>query len=267
MQIQWPSFDPQPPQSLPAYRLNMRSDVWKRTQQTLYLISSTGISLVQELAEHLSIAWNVQSNAGSITRMFNEYLLEYKLVDYGILPYLGQNGLAVVRLADFGEKVCRASGWEIKESEWGRLIRLHDGLTQVDHTGAALAFAREARLRGYQVTILPDVSGKRVWAMPDMYVVDKKRRRAYVEVEAGYHREKADKWRNQVELQGFAAVVAKTVSQRQRIVDDIKSLGLAGKAADLETLRDNARTKDPYFLFTQRWNEQGEEIELPRDGV
>ncbi len=265
MKINWNAYRLAPPPSQNADQLRMRQDRWARVHKGLYLLSSTGWGLVRELAAELARLEGLPEDSYSPRRVIQEYLSEAKLVEQGVLPYLGAIELSVVRLSELGEAVCRAYGWMIAESEWGRLVRLHEGEQQVKHTGATLAFAREARLRGYRVKILPEIKDKSILAEPDMYVIDNQRRRAYVEVEAGFHREKPDKWSNQKALQGFAAVVTKTEVQRQRVVESIKSLAIPGRATDLETLWANAQNGDPYFLFVQRWDEHGNEIPLPRE--
>jgi len=263
--MDWAGYQEQPIPVAFWDRLAMRSDRWRAVCAGLHLMSVTGWNLTRELAEAMAAFKGAQSDSGSMRRVFQEYMPENGLVVYdGALPYLTPHMLSAVRLTDFGKDVCRACGWEPVESGWERLIRLHEGDRQPDHTAAVLAFAREARLRGYRADILPEV--KEGNAVPDLYVKDRLRRRAYVEVETTYHRLKPEKWRNLVALQGYVAVAAKLPSQRQRLVKEIKRLRLPGWATDLETLRANAKTDDPYFLFIERWDENGRNIELPRSG-
>ena len=265
--IEWSMYQKAPVPMAFAGQLAMRSDRWSSVSIALYLLAVSGWNLVIELGEAIAAYKGAQVYSESVRKVFREYLPEHGLGIYdGELPYLSPYKLAAARLTGLGKEVSRACGWEPAESGWERLIRLHEGDTQIAHTAAVLAFAREARLRGYRADILPDVSGKGVHAAPDVYVIDRNRRRSYVEVETSFHHEKPEKWQNLNSLQGYVAVASKTLGQRLRLVEEIKRLRLIGWATDLETLRANARTGDPYFLFVQRWDQNGNDIRLPRDG-
>ncbi len=79
--------------------------------------------------------------------------------------------------------------------------------------------------------MLPPVEGTR--AQPDA-LVRKNGDKVYVEVELG--EDKANKWRNMAELQGFVAICTATESKRGRLVSECKLDRLKGMATDIETL-------------------------------
>jgi len=142
--------------------------------------------------------------------------------------------LALARLSAEGKPFCNALGWPVVESDWERLIRLHEGEKQEGHTLAVLLFASAARLRGWTVEVLPEVTGN---ARPDM-VITRGEQRLYVEVETGTRLHDANaKWRMNAELNGGrAALVARNVEERGVLVADCKHVAAHGHAVDIETL-------------------------------
>ncbi len=50
--------------------------------------------------------------------------------------------------------------WDVKKSEWDRLLELHEGAKHEKHTAMLLMFAREGLAGGYRVKLL------RLWAFP-----------------------------------------------------------------------------------------------------
>lgn len=93
--------------------------------------------------------------------------------------------------------------------------------------------------------VMPHVDGP---AEPDA-VIGKNGERVYVEVETGDNRDA--KWRHQVELQGFVAVCTVTESQKDRLIAEIKGLGLPGRATCLETLMQDK--KGVKGLWAEDW--------------
>ena len=130
-------------------------------------------------------------------------------------------------------------------------MQRHSGSDQPKHTGAVLGFAMAARLRGWEVEVLPKVANPLLF--PDAMIVNGLGQRTYVEVELGS--QKTAKWKNYREYQRRVALCAKTKRGRQTLVKECKALGLPGIATDLLHL---ARNRDASSqLWIQRWDEKG----------
>jgi len=253
----FPEFNPRPPAAF-ADRLNYRQDRWLRMQAGLFVMARTGFGTAGEMFSLLGEYLNLPPESYALQRILREYLPQAGLAEYSVLPFF-RYGLACTRLTSFGAALCHALKWGVRESEWGRLIELHEGEKQGKHTAMILMFARQARLRGYRVNLLPEVVGAPNGFVPDVYVVDKKHRRAYVEVERGHA--KQDKWRSLAALQGFVALVTLTPRHRQTLVEEVQELRLPGRATDLQTLLRAAQDGRLNWLFPQRWDAQGRTVE------
>lgn len=256
--MDWTNYQlTQPPDGY-SYLLKRNPRRWPATHKALFLLASTGWGTVNELGAALAEANGLENlRSFAARRVFQSYLPDVELAVCDVLPYLARNGLSVIRLTDTGQTLCSKYGWKVNMSEWLRLILYHDGLKQVDHTAVVLAFAREARLRDYQVNILPGINDDENPSQPDTSIHLPGQRPIYVEVEAGYHREKLSKWRSQADLQGFVTVVTKTPQQRARIAADVIRLGLPGMASDLTTLSSLSHHSSNRSLFIQHWDWRG----------
>jgi hypothetical protein len=221
---------------------------WKRQALALYLMADRGLSLRLEILKVIGELANVRPNAGSLRRMIDDGLISKGLVVFGILSMnLSQpSKMAVLRLTDDGRELCNILGWEPVESEWERLIRLHDGDRQTEHTAGVLAFTYHSRRRGWGTEVLPEVEGK---AAPDV-LVKKGDERILVEVEFG--EDKPNKWRNLAELQGFVALCAATAEKRSKLVAECKLDKLSGIATDIETLIQESGGI-PGKLWIEKW--------------
>ena len=206
---------------------------WRRQSMALYVMASHGISARMEL-DHLIGRVESLKNRPTSLREAIDYLSEKGLAvneSYHLHHRDFESALAYVRLSNDGKDLCRLLGWEAVESDWERLLRLHEGERLKEHTFAVLAFAMHARLRGWQAGVMPEVEGA---AAPDVFV-EKGDRRYYVEVETG-DGEKGGKWRNQKDLQGYAALCALLPDERAQLVSDCKNMKMPGVATDLFTL-------------------------------
>lgn len=205
---------------------------YKRKVLILYLVAVKGICSRLEIDRVMSALENVSARTNSIRKPADE-LVKSGLLVAGTLRMESPivTGLAVYRLSEDGKALCQAWGWQVVENEWERLIRLHQGESQEAHTVAILAFALHARLRGWNVSILPEVAGK---ADPDV-AVEKDGERWYVEVERGDGSRR--KWKNLAGLNsGRVALCAADPAGRDRLVRDCKAERLNGVATDLRTL-------------------------------
>ncbi len=204
---------------------------YRRKVLILYLLAK-GIGSRLEIDRVLSALENVSARTNSIRKPADELVKAGLLVSESLRmesPFV--TGLAVYRLSEDGKALCRAWGWQVVESEWERLMRLHQGESQEAHTVAILAFALHARLRGWNVTVLPEVAGK---ADPDV-LVERDGERWYVEVERGDGSRR--KWRNLAQVNGGrVALCAANEEGRERLIRDCKAERLGGVATDLHTL-------------------------------
>jgi hypothetical protein len=196
-----------------------------------------GLSVLVEIGRYVGDATGSQYRSGAMRRVF-EALEESGLIVRQTLSLQVTGNmptrLALARLSAEGKQFCNALGWPVVESDWERLIRLHEGEKQEGHTLAVLLFASAARLRGWTVEVLPEVTGN---ARPDM-VITRGEQRLYVEVETGTRLHDANaKWRMNAELNGGrAALVARNVEERRVLVADCKHVAAHGHAVDIETL-------------------------------
>jgi len=223
---------------------------WMAMRSGLSLISATGCCIVQELAEALADQFGWPGNSFAARYIFRQRLPTSGLVHYETLPYF-HSGLGVVRLSESGKMFCRLRNWPLVQSEWERLNELHEGEKAPQHTALVLAFAREARCRGCQTKILPEVDGLAGRMLPDI-LIENSHKRVYVEVERSRVL-KTDKWDNLDKLQGFVAVCVQSRARRKRLVARLHALNLPGLATDLETLSQRRASGDPGPLWLEDW--------------
>ena len=223
---------------------------WPRTALLVAIMATTGRVVRVELAELLVAAMHragdtgVKSpQSGSIKRLFAR--LEKAGVIESEKYTVGQVAIVLARLTPKGKKLASAMGLEAVEDEWERLMRLHGGEAQQDHAAACLAFAYNARQRGYTVTLMPEVEGS---AEPDVFI-EKDEERLYVEVEAGSGEpeRRMRKWQLIHELQGHIAICAPSESIRRTLVDEARKVG-PGCATDFAFLRGN-----PQSMWAETW--------------
>ena len=208
----------------------------RRKLLVLWLLSFSGISAQIEIGRLVSALENVSAEAGSVKRPIEALVNSNLLVSQTLNLYLERTltRLVALRLSEEGKELCSYWGYPNAESEWERLLRLHEGDKQEGHTLAVLLFAAYARMRGWKVTILPDV--QRSSARPDVLIESASGERWYVEVETGTreHVENA-KWHNLAALQeGRVAVCARTAEERKVLAADCQQWH--GVATDLESM-------------------------------
>ena len=160
--------------------------------------------------------------------------------------------LALVRLTLLGRQLLQAAGTEGVTSEWERIEATHRGDTrrQIAHTAAICLFLHHARARGYATAACPTDPAFGP-AEPDAAIA-RDGLWTYVEVQGrgGWAWRKAAKWRNQAELQGYAAICALTPAWAQRLAAEAQIVGVGiGYITDLATLANAA----PAGLWTRRW--------------
>jgi hypothetical protein len=225
----------------------------QRAWLALYVVGRWELSASLEIDEVLSGVTGVSAGSGSLRRILTDLADAELLTSEALALTNPKTSLRVVRLTGKGAELYRQTfGREAGEGEWSRLIRLHEGETQREHTLAVLSFAMHARKRGYAARVLPDVEGN---AAPDVWI-GRDNEKLYAEVELGT-KERVAKWRNQAALNnGTVALCASVERARQRLVGDCKLDKIAsGVATDMETL---IKTKykeigEATPLWVERW--------------
>ncbi len=232
----------------PEY-LNYHSQIWPRIAVALHLLATTGVSARFELQARLASQFGLVQRSGSVRRVFEEKLIDDFLIREETLPTFGRHRLTVVRLTDEGYRLCRSFGWEVVESDWDRMLRLHSADSQPKHTGAVLTFVHHARLRGWNAQVLPQVES--MIFFPDV-LVEKDGQRLYVEVELGSRKE--SKWRNMQFFQGSVALCARTPASRSTLITECRKVGAFGVATDLATLYNESKQEKIGPLWKEEWS-------------
>jgi hypothetical protein len=236
--------------SIPAQPsdLNFTNRRWPLIATGLYLLASQTTSVRYELETLLGKAFDKDPDSKLIRGIFRRELLREDLIYAKTFRIVwGYHRLSAVRLTERGKQVCRSFGWEPHESEWQRLIIRHSGDRQLQHTGAVMTFSLGARLRGWNVTLLPETNIP--FFFPDL-LIEKNGERMYVEVELGSR--KKEKWQLYKRTQGFAALCAKTSASRDTLVCECNDEKLGGMATDLHYLVKNRDPQSP--LWIDKWS-------------
>lgn len=245
LDIPWPGHWPEKP----PLRFEKHFKQWERERLVLWVVAQgKGIAIEAQEIVASKIPSVSSGDSGSIERLFKR-LVEGKSLTAtqmrveNIDPF-GSSTLNVVGLGDVGRDVCGALNWEARETEYERLCRLHDGAAQPEHSAAVLILTWHARRNGWRAEPVPDTTGN---AKPDA-LLEKDGERVYVEVELG--EDKPQKWKNAAELQGFVAVLAHDGKRRLNLENEIRALGLSGRATDIASL---IMTTPEAPLFVSRW--------------
>jgi len=245
-------YFPEIPSTPICMGISRRKDHWQRQAMALWLIAK-GFSLRVEVQMLVAQYVGTDPRSGALRQVIpklnnNGYLKTNTLW----LPIFSgrRTTFTVVCLSDRGNDLVQALGWHVNETEWERMQRLHEkGNYQPQHTAAVLAFAHQARLRGWSAAVLPEVDAGRFF--PDA-IVKKGREAYYVEVEMG--EQKLSKWHNMAKYQGAIALCAHTPEHRRLLQDEMepaaeiyncKRLG-----TDLQTLFKQAHGDYPLWLET-----------------
>lgn len=226
---------------------------WRRGTMLLFLLAQ-GLNAFMEISQQITDAEALSDRSNAVRHPLEKLEKAGLLLSETLSLDLGDKrpALKLVRLTPEGEDFCRSVAWEPQEGEWPRLLRLHEGARFPEHTAAVLAFAMNARARGWQVAVLPEVPGK---AAPDVQITQGTEQH-YVEVELGL-KDRPAKWRNLAGLQGHVALCARDVAGRARLVGDCRLAKLSGMATDLETLVLQVPYRDltpEQPLWLEMWN-------------
>ena len=203
----------------------------KRELQVLFLLAQ-GYAVRLEIDLALARASGIKPRSGSVRRII-QHLVDKGLVEEAVLRLTKpQTSVAVLRLTNSGRDLVQTLGWQVQENEWERLMRLHEGDRFPQHTAAVLIFGFHARLRGWEVAVLPQVESP---SPPDVWV-GRKGEAYFVEVERSTKEHRA-KWKHNAELNGgTVALVASTPESLRLLAGDVRKQGHRVIGADLATL-------------------------------
>lgn len=227
----------------------MRKDHRRRCFQGFYVLATSGLAVGMELRQVLADALGLQPENGSLFRVLMETLPGLGLAVKSTPVYLGHSRLALLRLTDPGRRFAYALGWQPVKNEWDQLIEGHYGLRYPRHTVGLLAFAMHARLRDWQVELLPELHRR---LLPDVKVFCPGGGHVYVEFERRSRARQA-KWRKLVRAQGFVAIATFSTHQRARLIKEAKLVSPAGVACDLVALVKQQHSGNPGPLWLESW--------------
>ena len=218
--------------------ISRRRDRWQRQALTLWLIAK-GFSLRTEVQKLVARYVDTNPESGALMRVIAELRVSGLLNTETLsLRFFRKGGtrFTVIRLSKDGSDLVQNLGWQVQETEWERMQRLHEkGNDQSRHTAAVLAFVYQARLRGWSAGVMPELDAGHF--VPDA-LVEKNGESYYVEVELG--EQKPSKWHNMARHQGVIAVCGRTPEHRQKLLDEAKAAARKHKCnrlgTDLRTL-------------------------------
>jgi hypothetical protein len=245
----WPNL---PKHAPPEFEKILTTDVqWNRATLVMYLMATKGWSARVEIIYYLSRALGVSVSSSAIKNPIKKMRVG-RLVEQVNHELLIPNSVrfGVLQLLPRGIEMCNYLGIEPVESELEYMWRTHNGKSQEKHTMVTLCFAFHARLRGWDVKLVPEMEGTD--ARPDM-LIQHDDMKYYVEVELGHNKEKKQKWSNQAELQGQVVFCTATPDQRLNLAHHISEKGYRGIGTDLGSLIAAQRSGDPGPLFLQSW--------------
>jgi len=243
-----------PPPAPAKYRELADGDrPWHKYIASVYMVGKHGLSAVMEMATLMSaVLGSVKPGSTSLRNIFDN-MRKYGYF-YGETLSVAGLSVGLLRLTPEGAAMYQAvTGYEPVETEWERLERLHRGGQDTAHAAACLIFALQARWRGYQTTLLPDLpeAGK---ARPD-FVVAKDGEKLAVEVELST-KDNIAKWRNLAALNdGKVAFCAGTQARRERLAGDCKLAKIPGFAVDIERFKATPYGKEAHVspLWIEEW--------------
>ena len=226
------------------------SSVIGRTRQimALYLLALQGIAPRIELDYYIAKTEGVKERSGSVRNKLDALRESGIVAAEKLTLNTPKTSLIVMRLTDEGKRITEQIFMQPPvESEWGRLIRLHEGDRFPGHTAAVLLFAMYARLQGYGAKVLPEVESP---SPPDVLIASADER-LFVEVELG-RKERPAKWKYNAELNGGkVALVTGTAKRREVLTADIQRMKLPGVATDLEYLLQKGKDENAPLWIAQ----------------
>jgi hypothetical protein len=230
-----------------------RSDGWRTIIEIIKIVALQGLSTLPDI--HFALGGDDRMTIQNI-RMITLGLARQEMMRREVV-YVSQGGrIVLVSLTNDGRDFVEDELQQpAVESDWEKLERGHEGERFPRHTASVLAFAYHARLRGWQVEVMPEAT-KKSNAVPDVWV-SKDDEEYYVEVEVmgkGGSRKRRRKWALSYDLQERVAVSTPDRNRRRVAVAEIRDRHFAGVATDLATLTANDRSGSTGNLWLERWS-------------
>lgn len=230
-----------------------RADHWERIILAVRLLAETGVSTALDLLWLLSKKTGVSPNAHSLRRLvyqtFADEQVAHDIVENNTFKLPGGAfRLRVLQLSDYGKTLARALGVEPVESDWEKIVRLHQGEVQEAHAALVLMAAYQARLRGWKAEVMPFDPQATPWFQPDLKLTDPEGWFYYCEVETR-SRDNPDKWGRMRQ----ANLIVPTPEARKWMVLRLKAMGIPGRATDLRTLSQQAKAGDLTHFWLEKW--------------
>ena len=235
-----------------------RRDVWQRIAVAVIEMAESGHSTRLELKDLLARRLDLEPGNSSLDDLLGRYLPHYELAESEVHHSVGKGReLGIIRLTDKGKRLAVSLGVHPVESDWERLIRLHQAETQKAHAVLVLRFVALVRLWGGRAWVMPEVDADHF--APDVLIQYDSpppySTWAYVEVEGEYHKHR--KWSNQARYQGFTAFCAKTPTSRHALKWECHAADAPGMGTDLETLIQLNRRGETKPLWQENWSHMG----------
>jgi len=212
-------------------------DNWPVQGLALVVMATTGWSLrravLRRLAEQLGVDERDKSLHDVFAPLAQRNLIHQvtESVDatVGTAAQDGQVRVAIVRLANLGQRVLNEIGITPAASEWGRL-EARDGADQVKHSAWVCALADHARQRGFTTEVCPPAERP-----PGADVLlTRGDERTYVTV---CNADPPPAWDRLADKDGMLGLCAPTRQGRNDLVSAAKAAGIVhGWATDLEVL-------------------------------
>lgn len=216
---------------------------WRRMVQMTLLLAAEGVSTASELIRLLGMDKKALHIALDSMLDLLDPLIDSRVVSIGSL-----GRMRVVNLTDYGKSLARALGVEPVESDWEKIVRLHNGEVQTRHAALVLMAAYQARLRGWKADVMPFEPQETPWFQPDLKLTDSEGWFYYCEVETR-SRVKPHKWARMREVN----LIVPTPTARNWMVRRLKDMGIPGRATDLRTLAQQAKAGDLSRFWLEKW--------------
>lgn len=215
---------------------------WQRMVMIVLLLAGDGVSTAAEIQRLLALdRKSVHIALDSMLDLLDPLIVS-RVVSIGSL-----GRMRIVSLTDYGKALARALGVEPVESDWEKLVRLHQGGMQEKHAALVLMAAYQARLRGWQAEVVPFDPQETPWFQPDLKLTDEGRA-YYCEVETR-SRVKPRKWARMRQVN----LIMPTPAARLWVVRRIQNMGIPGRATDLRTLAKQAKAGDLAQFWLEKW--------------
>jgi len=196
--------------------LTSRSSYWQhKLAPILWCMAVKGSSTAQDIA--LLMGEEYQTLNPALRR-----LEELRLIESVKVNLLGP--IKLYRLSIMGKIFCEEMEWVVIKSDIEVLFDGHQGREQLRHSAAILYFANKARSQGYSVILLPEILNQKSKYQPDL-LISNGTDEVYFEVELKA-RNKIDKWKYQMALQGFVAFFTLSALQRVQIENQSRLIGV-----------------------------------------